>query len=75
MLGQDTASAPAQLAQSAGLPQLREYVIGSHVVYKQFSKVKQPTHLRKDKMEHMIKLHIEKLPEGVYLAASDDIQG
>lgn len=26
-------------------------------------------------MEHMIKLHIEKLPEGVYLATSHDIQG
>ena len=26
-------------------------------------------------MEHMIKLHIEKLPEGVYLATSDEIQG
>jgi predicted RNase H-like HicB family nuclease len=26
-------------------------------------------------MEHMIQLHIEKLPEGVYLATSDDIQG
>lgn len=26
-------------------------------------------------MEHMIKLHIEKLPEGVYLATSDDVQG
>ena len=26
-------------------------------------------------MEHMIQLHIEKLPEGVYLAASDDVQG
>ena len=23
-------------------------------------------------MEHMIQLHIEKLPEGVYLATSDD---
>jgi len=27
------------------------------------------------KMEQLIKLHIEKLPEGVYLATSDDIQG
>lgn len=26
-------------------------------------------------MEHMIQLHIEKLPEGVYLATSDEIQG
>jgi predicted RNase H-like HicB family nuclease len=26
-------------------------------------------------MEHMIQLHIEKLPEGVFLATSDDIQG
>jgi predicted RNase H-like HicB family nuclease len=26
-------------------------------------------------MEHMIQLHIEKLPEGVYLATSDDLQG
>jgi predicted RNase H-like HicB family nuclease len=26
-------------------------------------------------MEHIINLHIEKLPEGVYLATSDDIQG
>ena len=26
-------------------------------------------------MEGMINLHIEKLPEGVYLATSDDIQG
>lgn len=26
-------------------------------------------------MEHTYKLHIEKLPEGVYLATSDDIQG
>ena len=26
-------------------------------------------------MEHMIKLHIEKLPEGVYLATSNDVQG
>lgn len=28
-----------------------------------------------DPMEHMIQLHIEKLPEGVYLATSDDVQG
>lgn len=26
-------------------------------------------------MEHMIQLHIEKLPEGVYLATIDDVQG
>lgn len=26
-------------------------------------------------MEHVIQLHIEKLPEGVYLATSDEIQG
>ena len=26
-------------------------------------------------MERMIKLHIEKLPEGVYIATSDDVQG
>jgi len=26
-------------------------------------------------MEHMIQLHIERLPEGVYLATSDEIQG
>lgn len=26
-------------------------------------------------MEHVIKLHIEKLPEGPYLATSDDVQG
>ncbi|MCA3239511.1 MAG: type II toxin-antitoxin system HicB family antitoxin [Curvibacter sp.] len=26
-------------------------------------------------MEHMIQLHIEKLPEGLYLATSDEIQG
>jgi len=26
-------------------------------------------------MERIIKIHIEKLPEGVYLATSDDIQG
>ena len=26
-------------------------------------------------MERMIKVHIEKLPEGVYLATSDDLQG
>jgi predicted RNase H-like HicB family nuclease len=26
-------------------------------------------------VEHMIQLHIEKLPEGVYLATSDEVQG
>ena len=26
-------------------------------------------------MEHIVTLHIEKLPEGFYLATSDDIQG
>ncbi|MCS7102217.1 MAG: type II toxin-antitoxin system HicB family antitoxin [Burkholderiaceae bacterium] len=26
-------------------------------------------------MEHVIRLHIEKLPEGMYLATSDDLQG
>jgi predicted RNase H-like HicB family nuclease len=26
-------------------------------------------------MEHMIQLRIEKLPEGLYLATSDEIQG
>lgn len=26
-------------------------------------------------MERVIQLHIEKLPEGVYLATSDDVQG
>jgi len=26
-------------------------------------------------MERIIKLHIEKLPEGVYLATSDSVQG
>ena len=26
-------------------------------------------------MEHLVQLHIERLPEGVYLATSDDIQG
>ena len=26
-------------------------------------------------MEHMIQLHIEKLPEGVYLATGDEEQG
>ena len=27
------------------------------------------------RMEHVIQLHIEKLPEGVYLATSNDVQG
>jgi predicted RNase H-like HicB family nuclease len=26
-------------------------------------------------MEHLIRLHIEKLPEGLYPATSDDVQG
>ena len=26
-------------------------------------------------MERIINLHVEKLPEGVYLATSDDVQG
>ena len=26
-------------------------------------------------MEHIVTLHIEKLPEGVYLATSDDVPG
>ena len=26
-------------------------------------------------MERMLKIHIEKLPEGLYLATSDDVQG
>lgn len=26
-------------------------------------------------MERLLKVHIEKLPEGVYVASSDDIQG
>jgi len=30
---------------------------------------------RRSSMERMIKLHVEKLPEGVYLATSDDVQG
>jgi predicted RNase H-like HicB family nuclease len=28
-----------------------------------------------DRMEHIVNLHIEKLPEGVYLATSDDVPG
>ena len=26
-------------------------------------------------MEHVLNIHIEKLPEGVYLATSDDVPG
>ncbi len=26
-------------------------------------------------MERIVKIHVQKLPEGVYLATSDDIQG
>ncbi len=26
-------------------------------------------------MERVIRIHVEKLPEGVYLATSDDVQG
>jgi predicted RNase H-like HicB family nuclease len=26
-------------------------------------------------MEHLVQVHIEKLPEGVYLATSDQLQG
>ncbi len=26
-------------------------------------------------MEHIVNLHIEKLPEGIYLATSDDVPG
>ncbi len=26
-------------------------------------------------MERILKLHIERLPEGIYLATSDDVQG
>lgn len=26
-------------------------------------------------MEHVVQLHIERLPEGVYLATSDELQG
>lgn len=25
--------------------------------------------------EHIVRIHIEKLPEGMYLATSDDVQG
>ena len=30
---------------------------------------------RSNPVEHMIQLHIEKLPEGMYLATSDEVQG
>ena len=30
---------------------------------------------KRGKMEKIINIHIEKLPEGVYLATSDDVQG
>ncbi len=30
---------------------------------------------RKSSVEHLIQLHIEKLPQGVYLATSDEVQG
>jgi predicted RNase H-like HicB family nuclease len=33
------------------------------------------TDQRSGTMERTINLHIEKLPEGVYLATSDDVQG
>ncbi|NTW31177.1 MAG: DUF1902 domain-containing protein [Bacteroidetes bacterium] len=26
-------------------------------------------------MEHIVNLHIEKLPEGIYLATSEDVEG
>jgi predicted RNase H-like HicB family nuclease len=26
-------------------------------------------------MERLVKVHVERLPEGVYLASSDDVQG
>ena len=28
-----------------------------------------------DVSEHIVRIHIERLPEGVYLATSDDVQG
>ena len=34
-----------------------------------------PKHLSRTRMERIVNLHIEKLPEGVYLATSDDIPG
>lgn len=30
---------------------------------------------KRGKMEKIINIHIEKLPEGVYLATADDVQG
>lgn len=36
---------------------------------------KQPIQANMYKMERVINLHVEKLPEGVYLATSNDIQG
>ncbi len=38
--------------------------------------ISQAKHMLSDGiMEKMIRLHIEKLPEGVFLATSDDVQG
>jgi predicted RNase H-like HicB family nuclease len=34
-----------------------------------------PANFRKSDMERTVKIHIQKLPEGVYLATSDEIQG
>jgi predicted RNase H-like HicB family nuclease len=34
-----------------------------------------PGNFRKSDMERTVKIHIQKLPEGVYLATSDEIQG
>jgi predicted RNase H-like HicB family nuclease len=31
--------------------------------------------LREETMERVINIHIEKLPEGIYLATSQDVQG
>ena len=28
-----------------------------------------------ESVEHIVRLHVEKLPEGVWLATSDDVQG
>jgi len=39
------------------------------------TKPRQRELFRSNTMEHMIQLHIEKLPEGVYLATSDEVQG
>ncbi len=33
------------------------------------------TMTRAANLEHVVRLHIEKLPEGFYLATSDDVQG